>query len=171
MPPGLRLLGPEGGAEGVDVAEGHGRGFVVELAGLRQVDLLVVEVVDLEQGGGALAGGGREDGRVEQRETVGVEVVADGADHLVADPQDGVLAPAAQPQVPVVHQEVDAVVLGRDGVRIGLRNALDHLQVLDIQLVAARRAGFGADLAGDDDRRFLGQVLDRLEQRSRATGS
>ncbi len=113
----LGLLGPEGGAEGIDLAEGHGGGLVVELAGLRQVDLLLVEVVDLEQRGGSFAGGRREDGRVEQRESVGVEIVANGPDHLVANAQDGVLPPAAQPQVPVIHQEIDAVLFGRDRIR------------------------------------------------------
>jgi hypothetical protein len=66
----LGFLGAEGGAEAVDLAERHGVGFVVELAGLRQIRLLVVEVVHFEQRGGAFAGGGREDRRIDQREAV-----------------------------------------------------------------------------------------------------
>ena len=54
---GLGLLGAEGGAEAVDLAEGHDRGLVVELAALAEVGLLA-EVVGLEEGRRALAGGG-----------------------------------------------------------------------------------------------------------------
>ena len=67
---GLGFLGAEGGAEAVDLAEGHGVGFVVELAGLREVGFLVVEVVDFEKRRGAFAGGRREDGRIDEREAV-----------------------------------------------------------------------------------------------------
>ena len=93
------------------------------------------------------------------------------ADDLVAHAQDGVLAPAAQPQVPVVHQEIDAVLFGRDRIRLGLGHALHDFDVLDIHLVAARRALLGADLARDDERRFLRQVLDRLRTALRAARS
>jgi hypothetical protein len=110
--PGLRLFGAEGGAEAVDFAEGHGVGFVVELPGLGEIDLFVLEVVDLEQGGGAFAGGGGEDGAVDEGEAVVVEIVAGGFDDLVAHLADGVLAAGAEPEVAVVHQEVDAVFLG-----------------------------------------------------------
>ena len=160
----LGFLGAEGGAEAVDLAERHGGGFVIELAGLREVGLVVVEVIHLEQRGGAFAGRRREDGRIHQGEAVRIEIIAHRLDHFVAHADDGVLALAAQPQVAVVHQEIDAVLLGRDGIRVGFRHALHHFQVLHVHLVAAGRALFGADLAGDDDGRFLGQVLDGLEQ-------
>ena len=72
---GLGFFGAEGGAEGVDLAEGEGGGFDVELAGLGEVGLVVVEVVHLEELGGAFAGVGGEDGRVGADEAVGVEVL------------------------------------------------------------------------------------------------
>ena len=151
----------------VNLAERHGRGFVIKLAGLRQVGLAVFEVIHFEQRGGAFAGRGREDGRIHQREAVRIEIVAHRPDHFVAHADDGVLPLAAQPQVPMVHQEFDAVILGRDGIRIGLRHALHHFQIFHVHLVAAGGALFGADLAGDDDGRFLGQVFDGFEQRFR----
>jgi hypothetical protein len=43
--------------------------------------------------------------------------------------------------------------LRRDGIGVGLGNALDDLDIFDIELVAAGGALVGADLAGDDDAR------------------
>ena len=63
----------------------------------------------------------------------------------------------------VLHQEVDAMLLGRDGVGIRLRNPLHHLHGADVEFVPPGRALVGADLAFDDDTRFLGQTLDRVE--------
>jgi hypothetical protein len=40
--------------------------------------------------------------------------------------------------MPPLHQELDAMLLGRDRVGIVLRHALHHLHLLDIQLIAAR---------------------------------
>jgi hypothetical protein len=91
--------------------------------------LLVVEVIHFEQRGGAFAGGRREDGRIHQREAVRIEIIAHRLDDFVPHADDGVLPLAAQPQMPMVHQEIDAVVLGRDGIRIGLRHALQHFQI------------------------------------------
>ena len=51
------------------------------------------------------------------------------------------------------------MLLEGDRVGVGLRNALDNLEVYDIQLEAARRALVGADFAGDDDAGLLGQRL------------
>ena len=58
---GLGLLGAERRPEAVNLAEGHGRGLLIELSGLGE-EGGVAEVVGLEQGGGSLAGGGGEDG-------------------------------------------------------------------------------------------------------------
>jgi hypothetical protein len=55
----------------------------------------------------------------------------------VAHADDGVLALRAQPEMAVVHQEFDAVVLGRDGIGIGFGNLLQDLDGFDIHLVAA----------------------------------
>ena len=115
---GLRLLGPEGRAEAVDLAERRGRRLEVELAGLREVGL-VAEVVGLEQRRGALAGRRGEDRRVDQREVALVEEVADRLLDLAAHPQRRPLAARAQPEVAVLHQERGAVLLGGDRVVLG----------------------------------------------------
>ena len=154
------FFGAKGRAEAIDLAEGHGGGFVVKLAGLRQIHLLVLEIIHLEQGGGAFAGCRREDRRVHQHEAVGIEVLAHGPDHLVAHLQDRVLLLAAQPEVPMVHQELDAVLFGGDGIRVGFRHALHDFDRLYVHLVAAWGTLLGANLAGDNDRGFLREILD-----------
>ena len=63
----------------------------------------------------------------------------------------------------VLHQEVDAVLLERDGVGIGLGHALDDLEVFDVELISARRALVGAHLAGDNDARLLREAFECLE--------
>ncbi len=126
--------------------------FDVELAGLGEVGG-VAEVVDLEERGGAFAGGGCEDGRIGADEAVGVEVLGGGAHDGGADAEDGGLARGADPEVAVLHEEVDAVLLEGDGVGVGLGDALDDLDVFDVELEAAGGALVGADLAGDDDAR------------------
>src|SRR2546423_7570654 len=142
MPSRLRALGAEGRAEAVDVAErGCGR-LVVELARLRQVRLLVAEVVNLEERRRALASGGRQYRRVAEDEAVAVEEVADGADDCVAHEEDGVLTARAKPQMAVIHQELRAVLLRRNGVAL---DALQNFGVNNVNLEAARRALVGAD--------------------------
>ena len=100
----LALLGAERRAEAVDLAERHRVGFVVELAALRQVRRLVVEVLHREQRRRAFARGGREDRRVGEDEALVVEEVAHGVDDLVAHAQDRGLALGADPQVAAIHQ-------------------------------------------------------------------
>ena len=90
-----------------------------------------------------------------------VEVVADGVDDLVADAEDRLLARRADPQVAVIHQEVDAVLLRRD--RIVLRFS-DDLEAGDVDLVAAGRARVGAGRAGHRQRRLLRQVIGAAER-------
>ena len=68
-----------------------------------------------------------------------------------------------QPEMPVIHQELDAVLLGRDRIGIGFGNLLDDFHALDIHLVAALRARLRANLAAHDERRFLRQMLQFFE--------
>src|SRR5579863_5979904 len=69
---GFGFFGAEGGPEAVDLAESESGGLDVELAGLGE-EGGVAEVVDGEEGGGAFAGGGSEDGRIGADEAVGVK--------------------------------------------------------------------------------------------------
>ncbi len=118
----LRLLGAEGRAEAVDLAERRRRGLHVELARLREVGVLAVEVVGLEEGGRALARAGREDGRVDEREAVAVEVVADGLDDRRRG-RAGSRAGAAErsQRWRCSIRNADPVLLGGDGVLLGRR--------------------------------------------------
>ena len=47
---GVGIFRPEGGAEGVHIAEGHGEVLTVELAGHRQVGPLAEEVLGVVHG-------------------------------------------------------------------------------------------------------------------------
>ena len=60
---------------------------------------------------------------------------------LGADAEDRLLTRGAQPQVPVIHEEVGAVLLGRDRIGSGDRDQLDRAQP---HLDAAGRARVGA---------------------------
>ena len=82
-----------------------------------------------------------------------------GAHDVGADAEDGGLARRADPEVAVLHEEVDAVLFEGDGVGVGLGNALHDLDVFDVELEAAGGALVGADLAGDDDAGLLGEAL------------
>jgi hypothetical protein len=63
-----------------------------------------------------------------------------------------VLAAAAQPEVAVVHEELDAVLLGGNRVRLGL---LHDLQRRDRQLDAAWGPGILSDPADHDQAALL----------------
>ena len=119
------------------------------------------EVVHLEQRGLVLADDGREDRRIDQDEAVVVEEAADGVDDRVADLADGPLPLRAQVQVAVLHQEVDAVRLGRDRVALGRR---DDLGVRDGHFVAADAALLGANGPGHRERGLLAEPLELLEK-------
>ena len=150
MAAGLRFFRAEGRAEAVDLAQRQRRGLDVELAGLGE-EGGIAEVVDRKQRRCAFAGRRREDGRIGADEAVVVKILRGGAHDLGADAQDGGLARRAHPEMAVLHQEIDAVLLERDRIRVGLGNALDDLDIFDVELEAARRALVGANLAGDDD--------------------
>ena len=124
---------------------------------------LFFEVIHGKERGGAFAGGGREDGRVGESESVGIEKIAGGANDFCADTQNGSLALGAQPKMAVLHQEFDTVFFGSDGIRIGFGHALHDLDVRDVEFIAAGSALVGADLAFDDDARFLGEAFDSVE--------
>ena len=166
MAAGFRFLRAEGRAEGIDLAQSHGRGFDVKLAGLRQVGLLI-EVVHREQGARAFAGRRRQNRRIGQDKATIVKEVAGGADDFRPYPQNGGLPRRAHPQMAMLHQEIDAMLLQRDGIGIIFGDALHHLHAAHVELVAPRRALVGADLPFDDDARFLRQTLDGLKNLGR----
>ena len=162
MTASLGFFGPEGGAEAVNLAQGKGGGFDIKLAGLGEVGG-VAEVVDGEQRGRALAGGGGEDGRIGANEAVAVKVLGCGAHDFGPDAENGRLPGGANPQMAVLHEEVDTVLFESDGVGVRLGNTLDDLHIFDIEFEAAGSALVGADFARDNDGRFLSEAFERLE--------
>ena len=164
MPARLRFLGAKRRAEAVGLAERRAGRFVVKLAGLRQIHFFVFEIIHFKQRRRALARGRRENRRIHQHEAVRIEIIADALDHLVPHCQRRMLAAAAQPQMAMVHQKIDAVILGRDRIRIGFRHALHDVGAFHIQFISAGRALLGADLAANDQRRFLRQILQFFKQ-------
>src|SRR5207248_10309584 len=91
--------------EAVHLAERRRGRLHIELACLRQIRRAQVEVFRGEQVAGRLTDRPGEDRRVDQDEMPLVEEVADRLDHLVADPRDRDLAPAAEPEMAVLEQD------------------------------------------------------------------
>ncbi len=104
---------------------------------------------------------GVKNGRVDEGEAVVVEVVADGPHDLRAHPQDGRLTARAQPQVAVIHEEVGAVLLRRDGVLAGA--GADHFEGRDGELVRVGVLGVGLHLARDAQGGLLREAVGRGE--------
>ena len=115
---GVGGLGPEGGAEGVHVAEGHGEVLGVELAGDGQVGALAEEVLGVVhlavgglghvvqvQGGdpehlaGAFAVAGGDDGGVDVDKAPVLEEAVDGVGRHAAHPEHGGEQVGPGPQV------------------------------------------------------------------------
>jgi hypothetical protein len=134
------------------------------MAALRQIGFLVVNVVDFEKRGRAFAGGGREHRRVGEGVALAVHEFARSADGFGANAQNRGLARRANPEVPLIEQEIDAVLFELDGEGRALWNFLDDLDFRDADLVAAGGALFRANLAGDNDARFLRQALQRFKR-------
>ena len=83
-------------------------------------------------------GGGGDDGGVDVDEAVVVEEVDNGTFDGGANAHDGPLFAGAQPEVPVVHQEIDTMIFGGDGIFFYV---LQHFDRLDAEFVATWYAG------------------------------
>jgi len=160
MSPGFALFSPERRSKAIRFAEGHRRCFHVQLPGLGEVGLTEVEVGNLEQGAGAFACGRGEYRGVDERESVQIEVVADRFFQGVTHSQDDVLAHRAQPEMAVLHQVGDAVLLGSDRVILGF---LDHLQILHRELETDGAALIGAHQTPNPQRSLLANVVRSFE--------
>src|SRR6266699_3547080 len=96
------------------------------------------------------------DRRVREDEAAGVEEIAHGIDDFVANPENRLLPFAAYPEMPAIQQVIDAVFFGGDGIVVRFA---DDFQILDVDLIPARRALVGASRAGDDHGGFLRQMV------------
>ena len=156
----LAFFCAESWAETITLPERCRPGFLVELSGLGQVGGLSVEV-GFKERACALACVGREDRRVDEREAAIVEETTDRLNDRVTHAQDGVLPLASQPQVPMVHQEIGAVLFGRDRVVGGRRQ---DAKVLHPDLEDAFLLGMRFDLALDFDRALLADAPGEFEE-------
>ena len=77
--------------------------------------------------------------------------------------KNGCLALRAQPEMAMLHQEIDAVLFRSDGIGIGFGDALHDLDIRDVEFIAAGSALIGAHFAFDDDARFLREAFDGVE--------
>ncbi len=76
---------------------------------------------------------------------MGVEVLGGRTHDRGADAEDGGLARGADPEVAMLHEEVDAVFLAGDGVGGVVGDALGDVDGKDVELDAGGSAGVGAD--------------------------
>ena len=167
MAAGVGILGAEGGPEGVDLGEGTGVGFDVELTGHGQEGLLAEEVlvvIDLAsvgarqvfqiQGGDAehLAGtfgvrGGDERSRNPQI-TLFMEEAVDGLGQAVAHPGHGADYVGARTQVGLFTQVLYAVALGGHGVGVRIFDPAYDLDVGGLQFESLTAALGGGNHTG-----------------------
>ena len=182
MARGVGLLCPEGGAEGVDIAEGHGEGLGIQLAGNRQVGALAEEVLTVVhraalppgrvlhvQGGHAehlpraLAVAGGDDGGVDVDEALVLEEAVDGVGRHTAHPECRGEEVGAGPQMGDGTQILHAVALLLEGI-LGGGGAL-HLDGRGLYLQGLLGSGGEDHRAGDHEGRahvLLGDLLEVL---------
>ncbi len=67
-------------------------------------------------------------------------------------------------KMPMVEQEIHAVLFELNGIWVGFRDALDDFNFRHVHFKAAGRPFIGADHSGDDDARFLCKAAHRLER-------
>jgi hypothetical protein len=120
---------------------------------------LVIDVIHFKECGGAFASGGSEHRGVGDGVALAIHEFARRADGFGADAKNGGLARRADPEVPLIEQEVDPVFFELDRKRRGVGNFLDDLNFRDAHFEAAGSALFGADFACDDDARFLREAF------------
>ena len=178
VPRRVRVLGAEGRAEGVDLAQAAGEDLGLELAADGQVgrpaerspgrkstlpslrgSLAEVERGDPEHLAGAFAVAGGDDRRVDVEEALLLEEVVDRPADAVADAGDGAEGVGPRPQVGDGAQELEgvALLLQRIGLRIGPAVDGDASGVDLGRLSLGRRR---LDLAVDGDAGAGGQLLD-----------
>src|SRR5580704_9640330 len=138
MTAGLAFLGTERWPERIHLAQRHRCSFDVKLSRLRKVGLLV-EVIDRKQRSRAFTRSGRKNWRIGQREAALVEEITRSFDDLSANAKNRGLAWGSHPQMPMLHQKIDAVFFQRNGIGITLRDFLNHLHIRAIQLIATGR--------------------------------
>ena len=180
MAGGVGVFRAESGTKGIDVAEGHGEGLTVELAGdgqvgglaeevlgeihlavLGQGDVLQVHGGDLEHLAGTLAVGAGDQGRVDVDEVTLLEELVDGVGGQGADAEHSLEGVGSRAQMGDGPQELHGVALGLQGEVAG-GGALD-LDGGGLDLEGLLGAGSQHQLAGDDQGGADVDLADLLE--------
>src|SRR5271156_5059679 len=100
------FLGAKCRSKCVHLAECGGGRFDVELAGLRQVGFLIINVIHFEKRGRSFAGGGSEDRRVGERIALAVHVNSRAELRFRAYAQNGSLSRRANPKMAAIQKEI-----------------------------------------------------------------
>ena len=128
-------------------------GLVIKLSTLRQIGQAFIEIRGFEQGGGALAGRGRQNGRIHVNEAILSQPFMDRSNDCSAHAQNGPLALHADPKMAIFQSEFDAMFL--EPHRVIIRSHLDYFQIGDAHFVSAwdaRRALVGAHFTCNNHR-------------------
>src|SRR5690348_3620862 len=163
MPPSLRFFGAKCWPKAIHLAERGGRGLDVKLAGLREIGFLVVNVIHFEKRRCAFAGCGSENGRVGERVALGVHEIACRAHCFRSNPKDCRLPRRTNPQMALIEKEIDAVFFELNGERPRIRHALNYIHPIDVELKTSWRTRLGVHCSGDNDTRFLREILRSAE--------
>src|SRR6185436_15182621 len=115
----------------------------------------VVKILHLKKRRCSFAGGRSEYRRVAQCESVVIEEVTHALDDFVANFENRPLPRRADPEVALIHEEFDAMLLGCYWKGILFGNHLLGLDIREIHFVSAGSARVFADSPGDNDGRFV----------------
>src|SRR5205823_6357831 len=157
--PRLGFLGAKRRTERVDLPERRSGRLAIKLSGLREVCLSLLEVIRLEQAT-AFADRCREDRRVDAQKATLVKEIVDRLLDLIAYRKDRALPITAKPEVPVIEEKIDTVLLRL--YRIIERTRSYDLELGDGNLESARRTCVGANFAANDYRCFQRQRCEAL---------
>src|SRR5271156_3115190 len=104
------FLGAKCRSECVHLAECRSGRFHIELARLRQIGFLIINVIHFEKRGRSFAGGGSKDRRVCERIALAVHVNSRAEFRLRAYAQNGSLPRGANPKMAAIQKEIHAVL-------------------------------------------------------------
>ena len=140
--PRLRFFRAKRRPKCVHLAQCHGRRFDIQLPGLRQVSLLVIDVVHFKERRRSFARRWRKHWRIRQCIALAIHEVACRANCFCPNPQNCCLPRCADPQMPVIQQKIHAVFFQLNREWRFFRDFLQHLHRRHADLVATRSSLF-----------------------------
>ena len=112
---GFGFFSTECRSKTVDFTKSHCRRFAIQLSGLGQIGF-ASEIISGKKRCGPFRGIRCEDRCIDQDKIAGVEKFPGRADDFMTDTHNSMLACRTQPQVPVVHKEINAMLLFTDWI-------------------------------------------------------